>query len=875
MILAIAVGWTLGVWWLQLQPQLPFFGAAGVERANAAHGAAADGSSSAVLDAWAVDPLLLAWVGVALILAVLARRLDGRAALALSGMVALQAGFVWAAWLASERIGQILPADWEGKDIVVTGRITDLPVTTERGTRFFLVADRAWGSQPWLGEATTLALTWYGRAPDLRAGDRWQLTVRLKRPHASQNPDLPDMQAWWLAHGVVANGYVREPRGATGGHRLGEAPGFWAAIDRLRDTIRRQVVHVLPAHDQVDVLLALAIGDQRAIDRGSWQLFQRTGVAHLMSISGLHVTMIGLAGKLLIGWLWRRSPAAMVWLPTPVVAATGGAITAMAYAALAGFGVPAVRTALMVSAVALAVITSWRTSIVAVLALALLVIVVTDPWAPLSPGFWLSFGAVALLVAADRAYQTSVVERGLLAGAATTAKPEPRSTAWAKKAWAELGAGSRAQLAVTLGLAPLGVLLFSQFSLVSPLANALAIPVVSFIVTPLALLGCVTAFADIGLPLRCAAEVMDALLAVLRWIDGPWSVWYLPAPSPAVFALATAAIITIFWPARLRLRWRLAASLGLLPMVLFEPPAPRPGEYRLLYADIGQGSAVIIQTQHHWAVFDTGPAMGTDADAGDRVLMPLLRAQGARALDALIVSHDDIDHAGGAQSIVRQLAVHSLFSSMDATHPLGAHSLHQRCAAGQGWQWDGVRFQFVHPQPDTSYREDNARSCVLLIQGEGGASLLTGDIPAAQEADLIAREDLSRWGRLQVLMVPHHGSKTSSSQGFLQTLMPQLAIAQMGYRSRFGHPHPKVAARYRELGIPMLRTDLDGAVDVLVRRDGQLAVTAQREARRRYWHLGAGSEGLQAWRVGGPGRVKRMPTERASSGAGTQPAEEG
>ena len=781
---AAVLAFALGVWALQQQAELP---------------------------GWAlVVGLALAGGG-----ALAARRLvpagarGGRVALLLAGAVAV--GFAWAAGAAKLRLADRLEPAFEGRDVTLTGVVASLPQPFERGVRFELdveVAHDASG-ESWRAPGKVL-LSWYGglsveefqEVLPVRAGERWRLTVRLRRPHGNANPHTFDYEVWLLERGIGATGYVR-PRG----ERTRLAPMVWSpayAIERARERIRAKLWDALPQHRYAGVIVALAIGDQRAIESVDWETFTRTGVGHLMSISGLHVTMVsGLFGWLVFT-LWRRSPRLALAAPARKAAALAAVAAAFGYALLAGFAVPAQRTLYMVAIVAAALWLDRLQSSSRVLAAALGVVLVLDPWAVLAPGFWLSFGAVALML------YVGVAAQG-------------------RASWAlQFG---RVQWAITLGLAPAILLLFQQVSLVSPIANAIAIPVVSFAVTPLALAGAVAPGPWIAM---LAHAVLGLLMPVLDWLASlPGAVWRQHAPAPWTVALAAAGVAWALAPRGVPARY--AAVVLFAPLFAVRPPAPAEGTASLTFLDVGQGLAVLVRTARHALVYDTGPAYSVEADAGSRVIVPFLRGEGLAQLDAVVVTHQDADHAGGARSVLRTLPTGALRTSLPDHHPVTALGRYRLpCRAGERWTWDGVEFAMLHPT-GASYDEPglraNSRSCVLRVAAGGIAALLTGDIEARDERALIEREpDL----RAEVLLAPHHGSGTSSTPALIAAVRPAHVVITAGYRNRFGHPKDEVLARYAAAGARIWRTDRDGAVTASLGPAGA-SVERFRAARPRYW----------------------------------------
>ena len=747
-------------------------------------------------------------------------------------LMAAAAGFLWAAGQAQLRIDDRLAPDLEGRNLAVVGVVSGLPALAERVMRFDFEPEYGHGPGA-LGTVRLpqrIRLAWYRAAPRTgeevappRPGERWRLTVRLKRPHGLLNPGGFDYEAWLLERGIGATGYVRpvrtlpaRSRGARAAGdpyaenvRLGARNSLLDRIAQARAAVRDRFTRVLGERPAAGILAALAVGDQRAIANEEWRLFQRTGVTHLMSISGLHVTLV--SG--LVAWLvasgWRRVPHAALALPARKAAALAAILAALGYTLLAGFAVPAQRTFFMVSVVAAALWSGRIASPGRTLALALLAVVIADPWAPLAPGFWLSFGAVALIFYVSAGWSA----------------PEPRPWQWARIQWA-----------ITLGLAPTVLLLFSQVSVIGPVANVVAIPLVSAVVTPIAL---VSAALPVDTPMHLGAWLVERLLEFLEWCDTlPFAFWQHPAPPWWRVCIALGGVAWLLAPRGVP--WRAGGMALLLPAFAWSPPVPASGEAWITTLDVGQGLAVLVRTARHALLYDAGPTYGPEADGGGRVVLPFLRAQGLTRLDVMVLTHADRDHVGGALTVLQATATDRVLSSLDDAHPalvLGAARV--PCARGQTWTWDGVRFRLLYPlapQADAAaHRRANNRSCVLQVSAGERKMLLTGDIERTAEAALIAAAGRSDALRADVLLVPHHGSRTSSSAEFLHAVAPRWALVPVGYRNRFGHPHRRVLERYRALGAAVLRTDLHGALAVRLAPDG-VALRATRLHTRRYWH---------------------------------------
>jgi competence protein ComEC len=715
---------------------------------------------------------------------------------------------------AEHRLAQRLALALEGADLKLTGVIASLPQRQADAQRFVFEVESALHQGQPVKVPARISLAWFRAAQDdvlsigpdtrLAAGQRWRFGARLRRPHGLANPHGFDFELWLFERGLGATGSVR----ATAAQpaellRSDAAQPVERARQRISDAIAAQVRDVRAA----GVLAALAVGDQSAIERNDWDLFRDTGVAHLMSISGLHVTMFAWLARALVGALWRRSRRLVHAVATPHAARWGGLAAATAYALLAGWGVPAQRTLWMLATAALLATLGLRWPWPLVLLLAAVVVAAIDPWALLQPGFWLSFVAVGLLL---------------------FAAPPPRDTPARVSLPQRLGrlmrGGLRTQVVATLGLAPLTLLFFQQVSLVGFVANLVAIPLVTLLITPLALLGALW-----PMLWTAGAVSVQTLSAFLAALAGPQAVWSAAVAPPWAQALGLLGGVLLVAP--LPWRVRTLAALMLLPLLLPTPPRPAPGQFELVALDVGQGSAVLLRTHAHLLVYDTGPRYG-EADAGERVLLPLLRARGERRVDLLVLSHGDGDHIGGAASLLAALPVAQITSSLPADHPLlrGA-TPHRRCTAGERWVWDGVAFEWLHPAADGEARATtpNALSCVLRVHDAAGrVALLTGDIEAAQEAALVER--VGDKLRADVLLVPHHGSRTSSSAAFVAAVAPRFAVVQAGYRNRWGHPVPAVVQRYLDRGSAVLRSDTCGA---WTWQAGQ--AHCERDRRRRYW----------------------------------------
>jgi competence protein ComEC len=748
--------------------------------------------------------------------------------LVLAGMLA----FAQAGARASHYAQTALNPALEGRTLQVVGIVANLPHRMEDSARFRFEVESARDTDGALVQLPPqLLLGWYGsrlngsddkvQSPpaDLRPGDRWQFAVRLKAPHGHINPHGFDYELWLWEQGLQATGYVRN--GAK------DAPPQWLGrtwthpVEQLRQHVRSALDRQVADRAVAGIVAALLVGDQAAIERVDWDVFRATGVAHLMAISGLHITSLAWLAAVCMGWMWRRSDVWSprkpwsLWLPAPIAASACAACVALAYAVFTGWGVPAQRTVWMLGVVTLLRVYGLRWPWVQVWLSVCAVVLALDPWALMQAGFWLSFVAVGVLFASG--------------------SHAPASTLWAaaQRMWRE-------QWLMSVCLAPLTLLLFHQVSVVGLFANLLAVPWVTLVVTPLCLLGLVLPFAW-----SMAAEALQWLVWLLKACAGvSWAQW--SAPAAPLWAGAAALVDMVVWAMRVPMWLRWFGVALVLPVLSWQTPRPAHGTFELVAADMGQGHAVLVRTATHSLLYDTGPRYSAETDAGQRVLVPLLRAWGER-LDRIVISHQDSDHSGGAPAVMAMQPQAQVLTSISVEHPLQQLRSMKRCERGQSWMWDGVRFEVLHPSAADYARKlkPNALSCVLRVtasrletRSTSGAAfhvthvsaLLAGDIEAAQEQDLLQSGQALQadW-----LLVPHHGSATSSTQAFLDAVQPRVAIVQAGYRNRFGHPRPEVLRRYSDLGVLVVQTPRCGASTW--RSEQPNLVQCERNQRQRYW----------------------------------------
>lgn len=713
--------------------------------------------------------------------------------------LALAIGFACTLWRAELRLADRWPEARQGEEVVVTGHIASLPERAQaqwagpRGRdddtpqytwRFTFEPDQG-------GLPSRIRTSWYRTPETLRGGECWRFTLRLKSPHGSQNPNGFDYEGWLFRQGVGANAIVRSAEPC-------DARGFYPVL-RLRQGIRDRLEVALPPSAARAVLTALVLGDASGLRDADWDAFRLTGTSHLVAISGFNLAIVAGFAFFLLRWSWGAAPALTRRLPAQKAAAIGAAFIATFYALLAGFEPPVTRALAMLLIGLVAVFIHRTAHPFRVLALAWGVILLADPFAVLSAGLWLSFGAVAAIVwlASGRL--------GVESGWRTAV---------------------RVQLMLTLLLAPLTLFFFQGTAWIAPFVNLIAVPWFALL-TPLALVAVLLLWVApvIAEPvLHLTEAALAATHTALRALAETHAEgWLAAAPPPAALALALlgAALLTV--PRGLPLR--ALGLLCLLPLAVPPHTAPTRG-FTLTALDVGQGLAVVVRTVHHTLLFDAGPAYEEGFDAGRSVVVPYLLGQGVRRLDTLLVSHGDLDHRGGAPAV--RAALHPL---QERGAMAGAP-----CVAGQQWEWDGVRFSILNGPADAvgESSPDNNGGCVLRIEAGRHAALLPADIERDAEARLVQHHPKAL--RADVLLAAHHGSRTSSTTAFVEAVNPEVVILSAGYANSYRHPRPEVVARYQRLGSAMHMTGHEGSLTLHVDPEtGVSEVQAWRRDWPRYW----------------------------------------
>jgi len=702
------------------------------------------------------------------------------------------AGFGITILVAGAALDQQLDSVRSGHDQVLEGRVNRV-LSARQGRPVFLF-DPDPESTP--GDIPQrLRLTWYDAPAVPTAGDLWRIKVRLREPRGSSNPGSFDYERWLFAHQVGAIGYVRRD------HRNRRIAGPVSPVSRMRVRLSQVVDKALGDAPAAGVLMALISGRRGQVQPEDKERFKLSGTAHLLAISGLHIGVAAGAGALLGRLLWHL----MASIPRSGMAtyAIGGAwVAASAYALISGMSTATRRALAMIVVVLLAAAMRRSMPVFRGLALALISVLLLQPLAPLDGGFWLSFTAVAIL---------TLRFQGRL-----------RRLSW----FAGL---CQAQLSLSVAMLVPSMVLLGLVPVVGPVVNLLAVPLVAVIVIPVslgaALVGTVIqSFADLSLNL-CAAllsHMFDAIDWLLARGPDPLRAAALPIPVVVVAGLASLlAILPIDVPGRR------VAPLMLLPVLFWKGNALPENSFDLTVLDVGQGLSVVVRTRGRVLVYDGGPAW-PGGDSGMTTVRPYLDWLGIRAIDTLVVSHGDMDHAGGARSLL-PLVAGAVWAGPGTVL---ADTRTQECRRGTRWSWDGVQFEMLHPdRGDTT--QGNDASCVLRVSSPGGSALLTGDIESAGERRLLGASDTLL---TDLVIAPHHGSATSSHDELINATRPHWVVFAAGYRNRWGFPRPEVDQRWRAGGARTLVSGETGALTFRFRPSGaRPELLGWRCAERRFW----------------------------------------
>ncbi len=629
-----------------------------------------------------------------------------------------------------------------------------------------------------------IRLSWR-KAPELEIGEIWALTIRPKPITSVLNQGGYNQQKMLLSRHIVSKGAV------TSGQRL-------EASDSPRNAILQRLKPVLQTFNNGDLILALLLGDRSLIDSERWHSLRVTGAGHLIAISGLHLSVVA-------AWVFTSVFTLLCYMSLPlgrrnlVLAALISAIACCFYAYLAGFSLPTQRALIMLLLLILLTMSDRYSSPWERLLFALFIVLVIDPVSCLSAGFWLSFSALSIILLTLQSQPLSIEDQG-------------GQTRWHKLV-KKLALFWAIQWRLSLGLGLLQALFFGGLTVYGILFNFLFVPWFSLVVIPAAIL----AFTVWGL---CWAVGVDAsslfyLVDLTLWPADqalkafahlPWA-W---VPTSEAMMLGIAFLLPGLWlMVKLEApKWKLMTSMLLLPFVLniffkFYPLSEDRWQVHLL--DVGQGLSVVIEKDQHGLVYDTGAKYGNTFSYAERVVVPFIQAREITQIDYLVLSHSDNDHAGGTSVILSAFPEVKVISDMKEYADINCRF--------KTLFWQGLTIEVLAPR---EIEEGNNGSCVIKVSDKNHQVLLTGDIEKEAE------QALSHFGSAlnsEVLVVPHHGSRTSSTLDFIQQVSPELVLFPSGFNNRYGFPKPDVLKRYIDHGSEYRISGREGQVSVIFNRD--------------------------------------------------------
>lgn len=707
-------------------------------------------------------------------------------------------GLAWACLYASWQLSWTLPSAMQAKDVMIEGEVISIPAKSAYLQQFIFKMD----SFPGLKKPVKIRLSWYDRSPILHLGDRWRFLVRLKRPHGFKNLGGFDYEGQLFQQGIRATGYVRS---SEENQRIKVAVTGYHLIDQFRQQLATQLNDTVHDRHTRAFMLAFTLGLRDQLNADDWQVLRATGTSHLVAISGLHISLVAGWIYLLVNFLWKQLPRLCLLVPAQQIASVAAILAATSYAMLSGFAIPAQRALMMIVVLMIARIRRTNLSITQGLMSALLFVLLIDPLSSFSPGFYLSFAAVAFI----------------FYGLACRLKPSDMK-------WKFL----RIQWLVTLGLLPLSLLLFQQISLIAWIANIIAIPVIGFVIVPISIWYSILLFFSTKLAavlLQVISIVLNTMWMMLNGLSQiTFAQWFKAIPSFSILITLLIAVLLALAPRRWPGRW--LALIWALPLFFSQPSKPAYGDINFTLLDVGQGLAAVIQTATHVLVFDTGPKFSETFNAGEAVILPYLRYIGVKQINKLVISHGDNDHQGGLNGILNNMSVDEILTPKNNNISF-AHSL--SCQHGQKWQWDGVKFEFLFPSADKNDFKRND-SCVLKVSRGSHAILLTGDIEKAAEKWLF--QTIPEQLQADILVAPHHGSQSSSTQAFIEAVLPKYVLFSTGYMNRYHHPRPEVLQRYQAVQASAFSTAVSGMLSFQITDENKLGDPQQyRLISRQIW----------------------------------------
>jgi len=700
------------------------------------------------------------------------------------------AGFAWMSIFSYTLMNQGIDEKFLNQPIETQGYIVSLPASNAQKSIFLYEVVKPFTAK--------VRLSWYDvDRPKLIVGDEWALTIKLKHNNGLRNQGGFDYEKWLFSNKISATGYVRESE-----FNKVLSSSNTAFIHQLRQSIRTTLSPYLHELNFAGVINALVLGDRSLIKNTHWLLFQQTNTTHLSVISGLHIGLISTLLFFITSFLWRLSRRLVIVVPTQVVGAFFGIIGALSYAFIAGFSVPTQRAFIMASVAFLSIILRTQYSVWTLYGLAMFLVLILNPLSVYDVGFWLSFYAVGVIL-----YGVSLFNN--------------------KHALLKL---IYLQLLICIAMLPITLWFFQSSSSLSGLANLVAIPTFSFIVTPISLLGALFSVAEITTLAQLCFDIADKTLSLLGVFLQQISdlsfnrLHFMPASALDLLILVLGACLLIL-PRGLKLR---RAALLLITIPILTSQTNIPSKTVLIdVLDVGQGLSVIVRTENHTLIYDTGSQSPSGFNMGDAALIPFLIANQVNNIDTIIISHGDNDHIGGLQAIMSNFTIGRILSSVPNKIP----GTVERCHLGQSWIWDGVQFDILSPTSDTTFKGNNA-SCVLKVSTADASLLLTGDIEKKAEKALLKNNSINL--DAEVMLIPHHGSKTSSTEAFIGAISPAIAISSAGYKNPYKHPATVIVERYRDNGVVVFNTSCSGQLSFIL--DDKITMNEYRKDQRYFYH---------------------------------------
>lgn len=713
----------------------------------------------------------------------------------LAGLVLL--GFIWALMQANLILEKRLPRQFDGESVLIHGTVASLPEKRANAVRFLFEIDNIRDKH---GQIRSLPgkvrLSWYGPRPSLKPGEFWQLYAKLRRPRGFINPGGFDYETWLFQKKISATGYVK----ASPKNKKISATNDYLFHQWRHKTGGRIDDHITGKY--AGLIKALAIGDRSGISDEHWVLLRKTGTNHLLAISGLHIGLVAFIAFSLGRVLWSWNMRLTTLLPARQFAALFSILIGVMYAGLAGFSLPTQRALIMLCVFMSGILLGRQWRISYVIAIAVFLILLIHPFSVLAVEFWLSFAAVVII-----AYALSC--RG--------------------KQHRRFNSLVRIQFLIPFGMVPLLLFWFQEIAVNSFFANLLAVPTTTLIIVPLTLLATlITGLLPevAGFLYESAVLVITLMFVYLEFLGNlPFSSWASSAPSLMALLFAGIGMAVICMPAGVPGRW--LGLCWLMPLLWPNIASPRTNGFHFYLLDVGQGLAAVVSTRNHTLLYDSGPFWSDRFNAGRNIIIPFLRSQRISKIDTVLLSHGDNDHIGGADSVLDAIKVGKVLASTDKI----TFGNKWPCVSGMRWHWDGVDFETLHPRSNTRFTGNNS-SCVLKVSSPDLSVLLPGDIEYQAEQKIVAIQA----DKLQadVLVVPHHGSMTSSSPRFIDAVSPRAVLFSVGYQNRFGFPKQDIIERYNDIGAKMLSTADSGMIAFA--SDDAMTFTESRRQKRRFWH---------------------------------------